>query len=545
VVKDDLQHHSVGCYTAESAMKKWNRTAEVNITAAEKLASIGSLAWGAYYPKDEFGAAWKRILFLQFHDSLAGTALPEHYRTTAPQGYEFAGNVASQAMYKAAEKLAWQIPATDPASQYVVVFNLEPWPVAANVEYDLHWNKGTAASVEDERGQPIAHQWTRPTTEVNDRQRLIARVDLPAFGYRQIRITKSSSEPSHSELQATDSSLENAYLRLTVEADGGIHLFDKVAKRDVFTEGRSGCRAIVLNDPSDTWSHGVRAYTDEIGQFANATSKLTESGPLRGRLRVRSSYGSSTLTIDWLLYANARTVEARVSLDWHEHQKMLKFSFPVAVTQPQATYEIAFGNIGRQTNADENPGQRWIDVSGYDDGHYRGLAVINDAKYGYSVNGSDMRISIARGAAYANHQPQVVDPQSEPIWQDQGIQNFRVMLVPHAGAWHDVPLPRLTEEFMSPEPIIFQGIHPGARPQSASFLSLDQPNIIVAAIKRSEEGDDQIVRCVEVNGISGPASLNLTFANKIWTGNFHAYEIKTLRIDVRTHEIKEVNALEQ
>jgi len=66
VVKDDLQHHARGCYTAESAIKKGNRQSEAALVAAEKITAIGSLAWGARYPKSEFTAAWHRVLFLQF-----------------------------------------------------------------------------------------------------------------------------------------------------------------------------------------------------------------------------------------------------------------------------------------------------------------------------------------------------------------------------------------------------------------------------------------------------------------------------------------------
>ncbi len=545
VVTGDLQHHSVGCYTAESDIKRWNRTTEINLLSAEKMGAIGSVAWGANYPKDRFTAAWKRVLFLQFHDSLAGTALPEHYETTAPEGYGFARDVAAQALYKAEQKLAWQIPATNPDSQYLVVFNLQPWPVIANLEYDLQWKKGTGALVENENGDALPHQWTPPTSEVNDRQRLVAQVPLPPFGYRQIRIVKSATEPASGEMSATDRTLENRYLRVTIGPDGGIGIYDKVAGREVFAGGPRGGRGIVLNDPSDTWSHGVRAYADRIGVFGNAASKLIENGPLRARVRVRATYGSSSLVTDWLLYADAHTLEARVSLDWHEHQKMLKFSFPVAVSEPASTYEIGYGTIVRPPNGDENPGQRWIDVTGVDNSKQYGLAIVNDAKYGYSVDGPDMRISVVRGAAFANHQPQIVTPESEPHWQDQGLQTFRMLLIPHAGTWQEAKVQRLTEEFTAPLPILFQGIHSGSRPQSASFLEVDSPNLVIAAIKRSETGDDLILRCYETHGVRGLGSIYLTFANKRWSGNFRPYEIKTLRLDLRTRAIKEVNVLEE
>ena len=46
VVKDDLQHHAVGCYTAESEIKKGNRQSEAALVTAEKIAAIGSDSMG-------------------------------------------------------------------------------------------------------------------------------------------------------------------------------------------------------------------------------------------------------------------------------------------------------------------------------------------------------------------------------------------------------------------------------------------------------------------------------------------------------------------
>ena len=146
----------------------------------------------------------------------------------------------------------------------------------------------------------------------------------------------------------------------TLYADSTIGLFDKDNNREVLrgadARNAAGMRAIVLDDPSDTWSHHVRSYDREIGAFEPRSVKVVEHGPLRGCIRVRYGYGASTMTADYLLYADARDIEVRVSLDWHEHQKMLKFAFPVNVEQPKATYEIPYGAMQRGTNGDEDPG---------------------------------------------------------------------------------------------------------------------------------------------------------------------------------------------
>lgn len=148
-----------------------------------------------------------------------------------------------------------------------------------------------------------------------------------------------------------------------------------------------------------------------------------------------------------------------------------------------------------------------------------------------------MRISIVRGAVYAQHIPHGLEPNGVYIWQDQGLQTFRMLLVPHAGGWQDAGIARLTEEFTTPVPIIYQAIHKGERPQSASFLSVDVPNVVVSALKRAEAGEDLILRCYETAGRGGRATLDLGFVQRRWTGDFRPSEIKTLRVPAAGGEI--------
>jgi alpha-mannosidase len=552
VVDDDLQHHSVGCYTAVSAIKKDNRTAEAALMTGEKMAELASVLVGFPYPKSDFSASWKKVLLMQFHDSMAGTALPEQY-VVSHDAYGFAKEVANQAIYRAAEKIAWQIPSTDPDSEYLVVFNPHAWAANLNVQYDLGWGNdyGEGAQndsrLEDERGNAVPHQWTAGQTVVGDRKGLVFQAPVPAFGYRQFRLHKIApfAAPA-STVQATEKDLENEHLRVTFAEDGTISMYDKDAGAEVFRGDAGGARGVVIDDHSDTWSHDVRAYTQEIGAFGSARFRVLENGPVRATVRVRTSYGASFMTMDWTLYAGAHTLGAGVSLDWHEHQKILKFSFPVDVENPVPTYEIAYGFKVRQANGAEDPGQRWIDLSGDRNGKAYGLTVLNDAKYGYSVQDNDLRVSVVRGAAYAQHRPRQLDPNGEYIWQDQGIQTFRMVLVPHTGAWQDAGIVRMAEELTAPVPVLYQGIHKGTRRQVASFLSVDVPDVVVSDVKQAEDGNDLIIRCYETAGRATKASLDLGLVHRRWTGEFHPLEIKTLRVPLAAAgNIREVNALEQ
>lgn len=548
VYKGGLQHFAVGCYTAVAQIKKDNRTTEVALTTAEKMAAVGSLAWNAAYPGTELRAAWEKVLFQQFHDSLAGSARPDHYEISHA-AFGYAQEVANQAISLSLQRLAWQIPAEDPQSDYLVVFNPHPWATHLPVEYDLNWQLSTPSVLTDERGTKIAHQWVQASEIIGDRRKLVFQAPLPAFGYRQFRVRKADSkEAIASPVRASQQTLENEHLRVSFSPEGTIGIFDKDAGEELFQAANAGARPVVLNDPSDTWSMigNIYSYTDEIGAFANARIQVLEEGPFRGRVRTQTSYGGSTLEIDWILYAGSRLLEARCQLDWHEHLKMLKLSFPVQINEPRSTYSIAFGHIERSADGIENPGHCWIDLTGKRGSRDYGLAVINDAKYGYSVHENELRVSIARGAVFSNAPESLLKPEGAYIWQDQGIQTFRLWLVPHTGSWQTAGIVRLAEELIAPVPVQYQGIHGGSKPQSGSFFSIETPNIVATALKKADEGsDDIILRCYETEGRSINAKLHLGFIDREWSGTFRPLEIKTLRIPLSGGPIREVNLLER
>lgn len=543
VVNDDLQHHAPGCYTAESEIKKGNRQSEAALITAEKIVAIGAKAWGANYPKAELTTAWQRVLFLQFHDSMAGTSLFEHSQH-AREGYGFAIDTAHQATYMAVQKLEWQIAAEDPDSQYLVVFNPHAREVESNIEYDFNWGTQHKGSrVEDEKGNPLPHQWTAGSTETGSRKKLLVRVAVPAMGYRQIRLRDGDSGMKATLVKAEENRIENEFYKLSFSSNGSVSVFDKELGREVFAGGQTGCRAVIIDDPSDTWSHDIKTFDKEIGHFERADIKVLENGPVRGTLRVATTYGASALSVDWSLVAGSRQIEAKVTLDWHEHLKMLKFSFPVDIESPVPTYETPYGHIVREANGYEDPGQRWIDIAGKKGGNTFGLTVFNDAKYGYNVLGNDMRISVARSAVYAHHNPRVLDMNAEHMWMDQGIQTLKMILLPHKESWKENNVVQIAEELVAPAVSIYQGIHGGNLPKSGSFLTIDKSNVIVTSVKQSEENEDIIVRFVETSGVKSEVKVDLLFAGVQWKGNIEPFEIKTLRFG--KGKIREVNLLEE
>jgi alpha-mannosidase len=120
-----------------------------------------------------------------------------------------------------------------------------------------------------------------------------------------------------------------------------------------------------------------------------------------------------------------------------------------------------------------------------------------------------------------------------------------LLLTPHKGDWQTINSPRIAEEFIAPPAVIYQGIHKGTASKSASFLSIDAPNVIIAAAKLSEDQDDGIMRLVETFGKDTSFTLHFPSVPYEWRGKIKAFEIKTLRLSPQSGDIREVNLLEE
>jgi alpha-mannosidase len=546
-VAGELQHHSPGCYTTHSGIKRWNRRAENLLQRAEKWCSIADVLGAQPYPHPELTQAWKLLLFNQFHDTLAGTSIEPAYEDARDQ-IGHASSLASLAFNRAVQSIARRI-AIDQEEEMrpVVVFNPHPWPLRADAEVEYTWLRAEGAHVVDDEGEAVPMQLTRPLTTMSSaRGRLVFPVDVPPLGYRVYRVRKGAVEGE--PLHATETTLENAHLLLEVDAQTGriAKLVPKATGADLAARGAR--HAVVVDDPSDTWGHGVEAYNRELGEFERSSVRLIENGPVRAMLRVESRYGSSTLREDYVLGADVPYVDVRVALDWHEQLKLLKLRYPTSIAAERATFEIPYGHLERDAGGDEEPGQSWVDVSG--DG--RGLAVVNDAKYGYDVRGTcvgsteqaksggggsagagagaDIGISAVRSPVWAWHDPRELEQDGDYEYMDQGRQNFVVRLVPHAGDWREADVPRLAAELNQPPFALIETFHDGALPQRESFASDGGGDVLVTVLKRSEDDDALVVRAYESSGRAARITIELPLVDRRIEADFGAHEIKTFRV---------------
>jgi alpha-mannosidase len=524
----ELQHHCVGCYTAHSAVKRWNRRAENLLQRAEKWSVVADVVGGLAYPLEELTEAWKLALFNQFHDILAGTSIRPAYED-ARDGFGHAASIAEQAFNRAAQVVARRIdiPA-EPDMTPIVVFNPHPWPLQVDAEFEFGgFQTGPPRLVDDEGADVPLQRIRSQATLAGSRGRLVFPADVPPLGYRVYRILPGGSDAAATPA-ATDTTLENEFLAVEVDPATGwlTRLLDKASGVDLVA-GQHGAHAVVIDDQSDTWGHRVKAYGDVIGAFECTSVRLVEHGPVRSVLRIESRYERSTLAEELVLGARSRYLEVRAALDWRERHRLLKLRVPTSLDVGRATFEVPYGHLERETGGDEEPAQAWVDVSA----EGAGLSVLNDCKYGHDVKGGDVGITVARSPVYACHEPATLDPDGIYDYLDQGLQQLTYRLLPHAGDWRAAGTVRVAAELNQRPFALLESYHRGELPQRGSYAADGGGDVVVTAIKSAEDGDGAlIVRAYESAGRAAHASIDLPLVGRTIEADFGAHELKTFRV---------------
>ncbi len=566
VVKDDLQHHASGCYSAHWQVKADNRKVEHRLVNAEKFSTLAYHMLDHPYPAKDLRAAWEKVMFNHFHDILAGCSIKEAF-DDAKEFHGWALHTGDWIQNAAIQKMSWAIDTMTGGAKHrskerhwylweyenmgtpFVVFNPLSWEIKSTVQVNA-----LVKGITDEEGNPISLQVVRgPQTNGEEKWNTIFEATIPALGYRLywVYLDKEFAGENGEREQGNQidkdkdqrNILENPFIRLEIEEHTGYikSLYDKRNHVEVLKD-RGAIPVLIDIHHCDTWAHGIFEFSDEVGRFTDAKVQLVEDGPIRRTIRVTSRYNDSTLRQDFMLYRDREEIEVRVKLDFREKHKMLKLSFPVNVEDPLATYEIPYGFIERPTNGEEEPGQQWIDLTGNLGSKKYGLSVLNDSKYSFSILDNDMRMTIANSSIIADHYG-VRDEWCEFL--DQGVQEFNYVLVPHSGGWQDAKVVKRAYE-LNVKPIgIMETYHEGPLSAKMEGLRISSDNVIATVFKRAEDDNGYILRCYETSGVQTRANISIPMLQREWEAEFGKCEIKTFWIpDDASIEIAETDLIE-
>ncbi|MGB0118177.1 MAG: alpha-mannosidase [Terriglobales bacterium] len=522
--KDELyfEYHR-GVYTSQADTKQRIRRNEELMLDAEKYASLASL-FGHPYPQDQFEFAWKNLLFDHFHDVMPGSGIAVNYldaKRNLEDVARSANEITDGAIDEILAHINTQVGSVSGDAVPLVVFNSLSWPRTEVIEAEVQL-PGPAQRVEvlDAGGHHVESQQLAMDAATN-RARLLVAADAPALGYKTYFV-RSAAKLAHSGprparfVTANENTMENGSVRVVVDPQTGCitSLFDLRNQTEALappetdsggptTHVRGNLLQAFTDKPKrwDAWNIDSDFEKQHWDLDKADDVKLVEHGPLRAVIRVKKHFQNSTFAQDITMYAGVPRVDVKMQVDWHEKHILLKVAFPLSAHSDKATFEIPYGSIERPTTRNtpaeqakfEVPAQRWADLS--DAKH--GFSLLNDSKYGYDVKGNVLRLSLLRS-------PEWPDPHA-----DEGHHEFTYSLYPHAGTWRDAQTVRRGYELNYPLISRQAQKHVGTLPGEHSFVRVEADNVVVTALKKSEDDDSLVLRFYEYAGKDGDVKIQL------------------------------------
>jgi alpha-mannosidase len=303
--------------------------------------------------------------------------------------------------------------------------------------------------------------------------------------------------------------LENEFLEVVFDnATGGIvRLLDKRTGLDLADPACPlGVPECVLERPRGMSAWIQAAPLKRICPLEVVSLEPGLLGPHAASMVVKARVNESEVTVTYALKGGQPWLEMEARVRWVEMggkggTPALLMRFPLALDGARARYEVPFGSIERDLHGGEEvPALRWADVGGRARGTRKagGCALLNDCKYGHSLEASTLRLTLLRSSADPDPFPEVAEHEA------------RMALVPHGQAPSAADLTRLAAAFNHPLQVISTDVHAGRLPAAAGALTEMRPaGVLVTSVKKCEEDDALIFRLLETAGRGSVATVKM------------------------------------
>ena len=505
-----------GVFTSQAAIKRGNRKAEIALREAEMWGAMAMLR-GAAYPLERMDAAWKKLLLNQFHDILPGSSIARVYED-ARRDHAWIIGEAEAVKADALRTLA--------QGEGVTVFNSLSFERTGLVPLPEGYENGAVTA----EGAEVPVQRTA--------EGCLGLVTVPACGAVSLRPQKTEKQVStYAREENNQFILENEHVRAVINARGEVISFlDKATGRE-FAAGPMN-RLLMFKDVPrmfDAWDIDSNYVLQPIVLSEPVDVTIKEDCGLQAVVHVERTIQNSFFSQDIVLTAGSRRLDFVTRVDWHELHRLLKVEFPVDVQAAEGINEIQFGYMKRPTHRSrlydsdrfEVCNQRYSALC--DESH--GAAVLNDCKYGISMNGNALQLTLLRAAA------------SPEMRADNGEHTFTYAFTAWEGSLMDSPAVREASDLNVPLQVA-----PGHCPGFSAFR-VDAENVFIDTVKPAEDGSgDIILRLYEAKRADTAChvALNLPAASVCLCDllenagesldprhialRFHPFEVKTLRI---------------
>ena len=469
-----------GTYSAQADIKKNNRRSELMLREMEMWACAASLR-GWAYPIEQADGLWKTLLLHQFHDILPGSSIARVYAEA---------NAAHEKLQaEAAGITADAAAALMEKKEGVTVFNSLSFDRKALITLPEEYADGAAKA----DGTAVPVQKTAEGVK--------ALVSLPSCGAvslypeagelpaAETGAAKAAAKAERACIRKTEDGfvMENGLVSARINGRGEVVSF-RLKKENGTVDGLSReyaagpmNRLRLFKDVPrkfDAWDIDSNYVCQEIQGAYDVELEPVEEG-LEAVLKAEGRISRSSYTQYIRLAADSRRLEFEMIVDWKELHRLLKAAFPVNVYAENGINEIQFGYVERPAHRSRPYDQERFEVCNHHYSAFRdengGAAVLNNCKYGVSMNGNSLELTLLRASA------------SPEMRADNKVHHFTYAFTAWEGSFMDSDVVRQGYE-LNVKPYVAAGSG-----QDFSLLSIDRANIILDTMKPAEDGSGDII----------------------------------------------------
>ncbi len=538
--------------SSRTRVKRLNAKAELALQRrAEPLATLGWVL-GAEYPARLLDQAWKFLLQSHAHDSIAGSGVDEIEKDVTYRLRQ-ATNIAKGVASRGLQTLQRRIDNSNgtPDDIFLTVFNPSPFSrtevVTAVVDLPLTSDFKAFEILDEGKGisQPVQISTRKPHHAVVNhagdapammeceqvRFHFLAK-DIPALGYTVYRLVHSSASLVGTMTSGVNSA-ENGCLTVQIGPWGNLVVYHMASGQifdDLHTFEDGG-------EAGHAWMH-IEPALDRILSNVGLPAQVAveEDGPLLVRYRIdyqlkvpkrleenggdpwqrldgsgnSASRSEETCELKITSYVTLRRgapfVEITTRFVNTARNHRLRVMFPTKLETSVCHAESAFDVVEREIDHGPEspwyggvnatfPMHRFVDISEKE----AGIAIINDGLREYQVTENyEHAIALTLMRAYEVSLTTVSkrwDPHPEmTLSQCPGEHEFRYWIYPHVGGWDQGDVMRAAEVVSVPLEIVQAGTHGGDLPKQNGFLSIEPSNLVLTALKHSEQGGRLVMR---------------------------------------------------
>jgi len=563
--------------------------------ALEKYAEpMCSLAWlkGKPYESAFLLKAWKYLISNHAHDSICGCSADEVHRDMLPR-FAAARQIADIHFEEAANYLVGSINTEkEGARAAAVVFNPHSWEVTDVAKLHLEFPIPPDQTihniiVRDETGKIVLSQLDNvrisPPHHPHPLNQLVWEGDvfisaenIPPLGYKTYYL-EEVREPQKlsSLLEATPTSLENAFLKVDVNPNGTIDITDKRSGQTY-----AGCNLFEdTEDIGDEYNYSPAINSETITSAgANALISLVERGPVSATIKVeltlhlpegieegRTARSKErvpcTITSYITIHAGIPRVDIQTEIVNRAKDHRLRVHFPTNLYANECIADVQFGVLRRQIQLPK--GDNWVEkpvgtkaMQSFVALESRGLGLcaVAEGLPEYEAidtpEGVDLAITLLRSVGWLSRgdlltRPYNAGPQyPTPEAQCLGKQKVRYALIPFGGTFEEAKPWVLAQQFTVPLKPVLTFPHKGSLPNKFSLLKIEPEELVLSALKKAEKEDALIVRFYNIasHEVAGKMILDETpkrvvLANLLEEDREELEASKELEVKVKPYQI--------